>query len=436
MSIAADSVAQAVAEKEGPQEKPSAGGESPFWSIVLPLLSFVGTGIGVIGFVIFFGGFIVWSRFDAAGLPANEAVARVPRNELVATGASFLVPALLAALAAVAVAVVLWDAVIGNRRRARVERTEGEHAKAAAQVEKLQARAARVERELNDLRDEMDRKDKAAKEAEKGSTERDRARAEYDRAEGESDRRQDELATLQEWDIPAAQDAERNAHLAETDAPKSNRNERLLQIAIGGVPMLVAEGFIIGVGWSGLGWDQRLLLIAVLAATLGVSIVVVSLTRHFAWYALSVFVGVGLLIAFSTYERTQSSPKLSPVAAVADGTPVTGFFVAETTDALYVARPKRASTKPLVLDHDGVTLARFPKGSLSELMVGPLMEESRAYRRSLEVALVLCRRQKETTAVVNQRGPRTAASRTRPRRPTPACPRREIRALREIVTRL
>ncbi len=430
-------MAQAVTTEE---EKTPAAGDSPIWNVLLPLLSFVGTGIGVIGFVIFFGGFVVWSRFDAAGVPANEAVARVPRNDLVATGASFLVPALLAALAAVTVAVVAWDALIGNRRRRRVAQAEANHAQAAAEAEKLEARAARVERKISTLRDEMERKEQAGKGAALDSEERKQARADYDEAEREYERHDGELVALQEREIPTAKDAERNAKSAKADAPKSSRSERLLQVAIGGIPMLVADVLIIGAGWSGLGWDERLLLIGVAAATVGVSIVVVSFTQHFAWYALSVFVGVGLLIAFSTYERTHSTVKVSPVAALANGRPVTGFFVAETTDALYVARPKRKSTKPLAFDHDGVTLTRFPESSVTDLMVGPLMEESRAYRRSLEVALVLCRQRKAATAIGDQRSGRTATSRTPPATtPGPElapCPRSERSVLRDLIRRL
>jgi hypothetical protein len=71
------------------------------------VLGVVAAGIGVLGFVTFFGGAILWIRFDQAQLPANEAVAVVPREVLLTTGASFLVPALMLALAAVLAVVLL-----------------------------------------------------------------------------------------------------------------------------------------------------------------------------------------------------------------------------------------------------------------------------------------------------------------------------------------
>jgi hypothetical protein len=57
----------------------------------------VASSIGVIGFVIFAGGVVMWERFAKMGIPADEAVATVPKSVLVTTGAHFLVPALLIA---------------------------------------------------------------------------------------------------------------------------------------------------------------------------------------------------------------------------------------------------------------------------------------------------------------------------------------------------
>lgn len=76
-------------------------------TVLVQVLGVVAAGIGVLGFVTFFGGAILWIRFDQAHLPANEAVALVPREVLLTTGASFLVPALMLALAAVLAVVLL-----------------------------------------------------------------------------------------------------------------------------------------------------------------------------------------------------------------------------------------------------------------------------------------------------------------------------------------
>ncbi len=48
------------------------------------------TGASLIGFVAFAGAVIVWTRFDAIGVPPEQVVKAVPRSELVATGSSLL----------------------------------------------------------------------------------------------------------------------------------------------------------------------------------------------------------------------------------------------------------------------------------------------------------------------------------------------------------
>lgn len=59
------------------------------------VLAAVAGGLGVLGFVTFVGGALLWTRFREMGLPADHAVALVPKADLVATGAAFLAPALL-----------------------------------------------------------------------------------------------------------------------------------------------------------------------------------------------------------------------------------------------------------------------------------------------------------------------------------------------------
>jgi hypothetical protein len=89
----------------------------------MQLLGTVAAGIGVLGFVTFFGGAILWIRFDQADLPANEAVAVVPREVLLTTGASFLVPALMLSLAAVFV-LLLVRLGLGHVRDAEDHHTD------------------------------------------------------------------------------------------------------------------------------------------------------------------------------------------------------------------------------------------------------------------------------------------------------------------------
>ena len=70
-----------------------------------PNLVAIATGIagaiGVLGWITFVGGAILWNGFGRAHLPAADAVSRVPQSVLLATGAEFVLWAFLPALAAV-----------------------------------------------------------------------------------------------------------------------------------------------------------------------------------------------------------------------------------------------------------------------------------------------------------------------------------------------
>jgi outer membrane protein OmpA-like peptidoglycan-associated protein len=89
-------------EKKAEEKKPDGSGgdaaakaaESP-WSDLLKnavkqALGVLLTGAGLLGFVAFAGAVIVWSRFEAIEVPSDQAVKAVPREELVASGASLL----------------------------------------------------------------------------------------------------------------------------------------------------------------------------------------------------------------------------------------------------------------------------------------------------------------------------------------------------------
>jgi hypothetical protein len=67
----------------------------------------VASGLGVLGFVTFAGGVVFWSRFKGMALPVDHTLGLVPKSELVATGATFLAPAVLLSLLVVLVAVLI-----------------------------------------------------------------------------------------------------------------------------------------------------------------------------------------------------------------------------------------------------------------------------------------------------------------------------------------
>jgi FtsZ-binding cell division protein ZapB len=369
-------------------------GENPFVAVLLPVLTVIGTGIGAIGFVIFFGGFIVWARFNAAGLPANEAVARVPRSDLVATGASFLVPALLAALGAVALAVAGWDLAIGSRRRAQAREADEDRLSATRFIAGLEAELSQTKREISRLQARIEELKEEADQAAPQSPERANAQLERDEAEIELRKYKTCTHQLESVDIPTARQAQLAAAERKAEVKDQNRLEQASQIILGAIPMVLAGGIVIGLGLGGMKFWYGVLAIGVAVATVGMAIVVASMTRHFAWYTLCVFLGVGVTIAAATFARTQSNVKISPIAALTGAAPVTGFYVAETSDSIYFGVPEipqlDADGDELTFDHSAATLVRVPKASVSGLTVGPLMGEDDAYRRSIQLALALC----------------------------------------------
>jgi hypothetical protein len=173
-------------------------------------------------------------------------------------------------------------------------------------------------------------------------------------------------------------------------------SERLLQVLIGIVPLLATLVYLIYKGRGDISFEYVACLVVVGLLMGAIAVVVVSITDHFAWYAFCVFLGVGVMIAVANYVRTQDHPKVSPVAALNGRSPVIGFFVAETSEALYVGRPqpagKGAQPDSMGFDRERATLLRIPKDSVTDLTIGPLMNADKAYRRSLQLAIALCRR--------------------------------------------
>jgi hypothetical protein len=391
-----------VAEPTTPPAQPPAPAPSTpastFGAGILPVLSFIGTGIGLIGFVIFFGGFITWTRFDAAGLPADQAVARIPRTDLIVTGASFLVPAVVASMGAVALSVVLWDLLIGNRRRSRREQAEIEQDQAAANLENLERLRTSVERRRDQAKADMERLQQEIDAAGPTSDARREKQDEYNKAEARRDDLVETLTDIDENRLPEARRTVTDAGRDLVNAPKPSAGERIVQVLVGAVPMLLVQLFVIREGLGGLSVGRQAVLGVVILATLALSVVVVSITRQFGWFAVSVFLGVGLLVAVSNYERTYSTTKAQPVGAVVGTTPFAGFFVAETPDEVYVGLPDAPGKKGrLKIGHETTALMRLDKKQLKGLRVGSQIRASDAYERAVRLALELCSRRKRAT---------------------------------------
>lgn len=125
----------AVSAAPEPAAATLGGTQRSAWDRVAPVLAVIGTGVGVIGFVTFVGGLIVWARLRAAGFPATPALGIFPNQDLLVIGAQTLVPQMLVALGFVAVLGVIYVLL-----RAVIDRVgEEEAALVAGQATRLGA---------------------------------------------------------------------------------------------------------------------------------------------------------------------------------------------------------------------------------------------------------------------------------------------------------
>jgi hypothetical protein len=114
-TIGPDDLYAKVNESSAPNKDSNSSSGGP---TLVTVAGAVASGLGVLGFVAFAGGVVLWTRFKGMGLPADHALALVPKPELVATGADFLVPALLLS-AAIVLIVILIDLLSDHSTSAR-----------------------------------------------------------------------------------------------------------------------------------------------------------------------------------------------------------------------------------------------------------------------------------------------------------------------------
>jgi hypothetical protein len=350
-------------------------------------LAFVATGIGVVGFVTFFGGAILWVRAREAGLPANDSVAVIPKGVLVTTGASFLVPAVLIALLAVGlVYAVHLGLYLPQRLRARDEsrkaaRLEYEAEQAALSVPSKQKLAESARALATDLHQAHQRASQgpgaapglAGLTAQASAQEQEAQKREQDAREASS------VAAELAADAQAA-NAEREFALK--ISPKVDAFQRGVEIAVAFLilallPLLVDQSLF------HVGFLRALILIVVAVAAAVVSLVTYIATERFLWFGVVAFVTVSVFIGCATYFRTVKDPKVEPVAALrGDRPPITGVFVAESADDLYLGTFEAGQ--------GGKRLVIVPRSQLTDLSVGPLMRAETAQERALALAIDAC----------------------------------------------
>jgi hypothetical protein len=384
-----------------PGQSPAAGStpqdDKP--SLVLQVAAAVATGIGILGFVVFFGGAILWVRFDHAGLPANEAVAVVSEPVLLTTGASFLAPVLLLAVGAVA-ALLGLDLALGTLRAYRELQLDDDPValQRAADTKRAEAgqwlaaagRIRAVREAWADLRTS------GGSSGDDDPTQLAAREVELLRSAAQSDREATELARQ----AAGAFATVKTASSVEELTVEKRRLVTGLFLAAVAVAELV---FIAGQPALAVSFGTALALIALALATAGFSWFVFRKTQKLLWLGVAVFISVGIFAGAATYARTVEDPKIEAVALLRNSEhgaiPVTGFFVAETSDRVYVGT--HADTAGL----GGSRLVVLASEDVTDIAVSELLSPDEAASRAFELALELCEQERglESSGQANNR---------------------------------
>jgi hypothetical protein len=383
---AAAAAPSSTTEKE---EKPS---RDSGLSLVSMVLAAVGGGIGVLGFVAFFGAAIIWVRMDQAGLPGNEAVALVPNSVLVTTGASFLVPALLIALGFTVLLFLVEQSTYLvstrslrklERKLVKAERTAEREQAIAEEARESAAKALEHKIELKDVAekttildglfpDELERAKVAANAA--------LSHAQKAESAAQPEARQAEQSLLE-----VKKETERKRDQQQTSIERHRKALRrvLVGALFAGVAVAAVKIYSIGLP------PGRLLALAGLWTGLTLaSLLVLARTDSFTWFTITAFAAVAMLIGFITYVRTVDQPKVEPAAVLrTHGVPVFGFFVAQTSDRIYLGTHQGT--------HGDIRIDSIPRDEVINLTIASMEPPAVANRQARRLALELCRRYRQ-----------------------------------------
>lgn len=369
--------------------------EESLRSLLMKALGAVGAGVGVLGFVTFFGGAIVWLRAEGAGLPPEESVAAVPRSELITTGASYIVPAVLIAVAAVGLLALTHIALLAVpwwRDRSRWQEAQMLGYRAEEEIRKAQPEenVATTARELATNRSEILKQAEA-----QGVSEEQLAdlRSEAEAAQSTALDREQAARSAREQ----AEEANRSAEEARADVEFLRKRppswkKRLLEYGVTGAALIVVPIVLDGPDVFELGILDTGILLAFAVGAAIVSLTAYMATERFLWFGVAAFVGVALYTACATYLRTTHALKVQPVSVLrVDRDPAVGVYIAQTSEDVYVGTFPNEEDPPHLLV--------VPQAQIADVTVGPLLGIPEAHAEALRLAIHECKgREEDQTA--------------------------------------
>jgi hypothetical protein len=356
------------------------------------ILAAIGGGLGILGFVAFFGAAILWLRAEEIGLPGSEAVAIVPKSVLVATGASFLVPALGIAVGFTLLLYLIDAAATWITETSLLSDVSVRNLKQHLLEAQREVRKSKREQEI--LKGVADTAARTKVQAESAVA----LEVEPEIVEAQAEDKYREIVKNQASaglrTIKAEQKLlELEAQLKEAEPGRRDAVEKVSTgILIVVTVLLFAAGTYFVVEHYAVHRSlERGAILGLIALLLVTFCVVVRLrTGSFGWFAVAAFIAVGLMIGTLTYYRTVDRPKAEPVALLrTKGPPVYGFYMAQTSDRVFLGMKPRKGV---------IRLDSVPREEVVEIVVGDLEPPTAAERRAVAFARRLCLRARERKA--------------------------------------
>jgi uncharacterized membrane protein YhiD involved in acid resistance len=352
------------------------------WESLAPVLGALVTGVGLLAFVALFGGAILWDRANQIGLPGTEAVALMPRSELLATGAHFLLGALLVSVIAVA-ALWLIDTLLRTPEQivahaeAAADAFADRHseqesvARDASDAERALAQALNRERQAQATEDERRR----TLETETHRPNRDDALID---ATSEALRRAEEVSQTGEEEVSHAKE-----NLVREIVRREERRSLRARTLVLGVLLLLGEISLLAFHpWLDL-WQYGALLGVSLGTSL-LAVVVYHATDSFTWFAVAAFFAVATFQGLATHFAIVSDPEVEPAAVLIGGQPpIKGVFITQTDDRIYIGIR--------IADSESTTLVSLHRDLVSGLAVAqPTDSGDAADKLADRLVAILC----------------------------------------------
>ena len=350
-------------------------------AVIVQALAAIGTGIGVLGFVVFCGGAVLYIRLQAAGLPAVEGVARVPREILLATGAELLVPAALVTIGVVA-ALYCADLLLGRGESDRLRPLDERLSDAQEELERLTDEQAAHQHDAHEAQQQAAAASTQMTEVSRGRWTRRSTAAAQLQMQTALTRLQiaNQLITSVDARLPGQRDAVMRAR---AERERAGRRDRASRVGFGWIALFVLELVLVIAFFDSLPAGQITFLLISAGVTSAMAFAIYAGTQQFAWFSVAAFLSIGTVFGLARFYETKNNPRVAPAAVLRlDREPTAGFLVADTGDVLLLGQGEGGPA--------GRELLVMPRDEVEDLVLGEIVDPGHAQIASLRLLRHLC----------------------------------------------